>query len=512
MRYDNSLTSNVQSYIANTLAKKISAAQETWEISGAAKDIRKYLCSPTTLNTPDFVIRRFIQANHQELLPKEIKIPDLLQSNNVPWEKEIIDSLVSALTNRSKACGVSISKKEWERYLSGSGSRNREKVFMIAFALQMGVDDTIDLLLAFNMEPYSVRYPLDLICLFCQNIPGKYTWSEAVGMLEEFLQRSIPKESKDVHPTIGMTRQISSDLEAIFAQNLPDADAKESLVGYMVKNSNEFVSFGNDKKPVYLPGYSLSRMDMFMRLSEYLAILYPSYSWTEEKLPTGRTGDIELKDWGPGETHIIPVEYGPDGKPSLPSLVRSMLYNSEWKDIVWNEKLDISSSTGVFENKMRILCQNYEQRIMKIERLRRGGKTVAFFERQDALLFIYFLIKGYVKLGSSVDPEDRDAYRIIDDMLNSGEDFDYAVAEAFENADYVFENSDDEETITERFKSLMDCFNLILAQMGYMNLYLPAFFDRFVVLSLLSADPDEITPLVMCQEELDYYEQSNSDE
>ena len=48
--------------------------------------------------------------------------------------------------------------------------------------------------------------------------------------------------------------------------------------------------------------------------------------------------------------------------------------------------------------------------------------------------------------------------------------------------------------------------------MGYMNLYLPASFDRFVALSLLSADPDEITPLIMCQEELDYYEQSNSDE
>lgn len=517
MRYENSLTSNVHNYIAETLAKKIQAAQSGMELSKAARDIRGYLCDQSTLSTPDFVIRRFLQANQSAILPNNVDIPNLLESKNVPWPSDIINSISADLAKLSKDRGTKIEKKTWIAYLSGKQNpQNREMVFRIAFSIDMDVDTTIDLLLASDTEPYSVRYPLDLICLFCQRTPGKYSWSETVSMLDAFSGRITESPRTEAIPTLGMTRQISSDLDAIFAQSLPDADAKEALVDYMVKHSNEFVNFGTTVKPKYLPGYSLSRQEKFIRLLDYLAVFFPDYSWTEELTR------------GPGNTIFETIKYRADGTPSLPTLVRAMFFNGEWKDIIWDNESE-TGSNNEFEESMRKLCQNYEQQMMKVERLRNGGNNVAFFRRQDALLFIYFFIVGYRKLLSKVkNPVTRNQSRpkpntngkefyptpcenmnLVNSMCTSGSSFDDAIAEVLSYIDYVFADPDDIDAIADRFESLRDSFNLILAQMEYMNVYLPARFDRFVILSLLSANPTELTPLIMCQSELDYYEDSN---
>lgn len=517
MRYENSLTSNVHNYIAETLSKKIQAAQSGMELSKAARDIRSYLCDQSTLSTPDFVIRRFLQARQSAILPDNVDLPNLLENTNISWPVEVLNLLSTSLAKLSKDRGTKIEKKSWLAYLSGKQKpQNREMVFRIAFSIDMDVDTTIDLLLASDIEPYSVRYPLDLICLFCQRTPGKYSWGEALNMLDEFLNKATESVHTEVMPTLGMTRQITSDLDAIFAQSLPDADAKKTLVDYMVQHTNEFVNFGTSSKPKYLPGYSLSREEKFVRLLEYLAIFFPDYSWTEELTK------------GPGNTVFETIKYRPDGTPALPSLVRAMFFNGEWKDIIWVNE-NGSSSSNEFEESMRKLCQNYEQQMMKVERLRNGGNNVAFFRRQDALLFIYFFIVGYRKLLQKVDnpaaknqsrpkpntdgkkfyPTPSENLNLVNSMCVSGDPFDDAISEVLSNIDYVFADPDDVDAIADRFDSLRDSFNLILAQMDYANVYLPARFDRFVILSLLAVNPTELTPLIMCQSELDYYEDSS---
>lgn len=531
MRYDNSLTSNVQDYIAETLAKKVQEAQSGLALSEIAKDIRSYLCDQSSLSTPDFVIRRFLQAKQNAILPVDVDIPNLLENKNLPWPADVLNVLSASLAKLSEERETNIEKKSWLAYLSGKRNpQNREMVFRIAFSIDMDVDTTIDLLLASDTEPYSVRYPLDLICLFCQRTPGKYTWSEALGMLDEFSQRRTEGARTEAMPTAGMTRQISSDLDAIFKKTSPDADAKMSLIDYMVQHSNEFVNFGTPSKPKYLPGYSQSRQEKFIRLLDYLAIFFPYYSLTEELTPAENSKDVEVKQWGPGKTIVETIKIRPDGTPALPTLIRAMFFYGEWRNIIWSDD-SCSASNDEFESSMRKLCQNYEQQMMKVERLRNGGNNIAFFRRKDALLFIYFFIIGYRNLLSKYNdpttidysdlirnpdgkrtfinlPNPRECMELIDSMCGSGDPFDEAIAEVLSNiyyAYYILADCNDEYVVTERFNNLKDCFNLILAQMDYTNMYLPARFDRFVILSLLAVAPTELTPLIMCQAELDNY-------
>ena len=47
---------------------------------------------------------------------------------------------------------------------------------------------------------------------------------------------------------------------------------------------------------------------------------------------------------------------------------------------------------------------------------------------------------------------------------------------------------------------------MILGQMEHSKLYLPAQFDRFVLLALLSEDPEELASLVMSEAEWEHYD------
>ena len=496
-----------------------------------------------------------------------------------------INALATILARSSEKKGTSIEKKTWVAYLSGKQNpQNREMVFRIAFSIDMDVDTTIDLLLASDLEPYSARYPLDLICLFCQRVPGKYTWDEVIGMLDAFAQNGGGGFIGKNVPTPGKTRQISSALDSIFEKNLPDADAKESLIKYMASNSSEFPCYkktvtracrGADGKTIkgkkekrvethYLEGFSLSRMNCFMRLAEYLGILFPYYSWGREKEPDKNSRDDKLKDWGPDGVFIVPLDHEENGMPKLQSLVRCMFFNCKFADIfpkkesskkgtktktITVEKESESSLSKVddFNEVMRKLLQNYEAHMTAVSKLREylmnlqrdnkeapdGEKDafVAFFSRQDALFFIYFFIVGYRNLlAQFYDPDwvdysmpkpgingrrsignfltPREAKNLIEKMCMHGSAFDYAMAEVISNIEYIFYDLNDDDTSATRFDYLVECFNLILAQMDYMNLYLPARFDRFVMLSLLAESPTELTPLIMCQTQLDDYEKT----
>lgn len=497
MRYENSLTTSVENHIQNTLALNIIRANSRQQTGSTAREIREYLSNPATVSSPDFVIRRYIQSHHPALLEDYQGLADLTTGTNAPWDESVIRSLAGKLAKLSTEQGAKIEAKEWRNYLTGKGITKRPKAFMVAFTLQMGVEDTLDLLLALDKDPYSVRYPLDLICLFCQEVPGTYTWAEAAAMLEEFLARR-PAVSDDVQgPSAGMTEQISTDLKQIFDKNLQGSNARAALLDYMVAHAAEFVSCKKGGKEYFLPGYSLRRMDMYQRLCEYLAVLYPSYQVpATEKNCEGENRDWDTNLWNARREFVT----DDNGVVSLTALARAMFSDGLWADVMWNK----GQGEEAFERQMREFCANYGQHMAALERLRKGGRNVEFFERRDALLMTYFLISGWGNLCASDEDADRKTADLLRDMAFSDTDFDIAVEEVLDKAERILSPAY-AGTAASRFQTLCECFNMILAQLGYQNLYLPAQFDRFVLLSLLAEDPAELSVAVMSQGDWDFY-------
>lgn len=524
MRYDNSLTSSVQYYIETSIAKKLAIQEKHWSLKDSAENFREFLCDPETVNTLDFVIRRYIQRKHSELLPSDADLADLTQDTNLPWDPNVIQHLADSLTALSKQQGAKIEKKEWLNYLSGTKSiRDRDKVFMIAFVLQMNVDETLDILLACGLEPYSARHPLDFICMFCQKRPGRYTWGQAEAMYKQFLKNRSHQSGYAAAPTAGMTQQFVCDLEMIFGKDQGDEEAQEELLQYMLEHEREFPVFVKivhrvDKtgewdvvcreKEYFLPGYSMTRTAQYQRLSQYLAILYPCYYVTKYKksrTDNSRIGTVPVK-----------VPLSDAGIPHLPSLTRAMLSanNLVTREFNWDESEfdsgdeEYDANSYTFEQRMKKYWNNYLQHIMAVDRLLNNGnpdsdnspayQNYEYYKRTDALLFLYFLVNGYQGLLSEKDNTTK--LKALQELRTSGDEFDEAIDELLRKVEHISTRLRQDQ-YKEKAKMLRTCFDLILTQMDYMNLYLPSVFDRIFYGMLLSDDPNNLLRMVICQGE-----------
>lgn len=494
MAYEHSLTTGVQAHIRSELAKMILQANTTSKIGNTAREIRNYLVDRETLSSPDFVIRRYIQGYHPGLLAQLGPVPDLIGGKrNVPWPREVTDALSESLEKLSREQGAAISAGEWRRYFGGSTANSREKVFRIAFSLKMDAEQTLELLLAFGMEPYSVRLPLDMICLFCQKIGGTYTWAQAKQMYDQFMARRTHQAGDSAVPSVHGTSQVLTDLNGLFERSLQGANAQEALIEYMVENSHEFISFRDKGKEVFLPGYSLGRSEQYLRLAAYLAVLYPDVI-TPKPRKDKSLGKMDREVWNSTSKPVVS-----DDAICLPALVRAMFNASGWLDLEWKE----NAARGSFEEKMRMFCGNYKQHIDKVNRLYAGGSNIAFFDRRDALLFIFFLVSGYMKQLEFDDPAAEELMEKLMDMTESGDPFDEAIGQALARVQAAYEDRDDP---LRHFRGLCRAFDLILAPMGHVKLYLPAQFDRFMLLALMSRDPEELASLVMSEAEWESYD------
>lgn len=497
-----SLTESVQAYLSNELANKIMDANNAVKLGRTASEIRANLTDPTTLATPDFVLRRYLQIFHPGMLRGYGELPDLItEGKNVPWPEEVLADLSKKLETLSKEQGAAISAAEWGRYFHKSVPSSREKVFRMAFTLKMDVDQTMDLLLAFGMEPYSVRQPLDLICLFCQKVGGSYTWAQAKKMLEDFLARRpsdapVSEEHAPDPNTPKNTEMVQADLNQLFERKLQSANAQQALVDYMVENAGIFISFRDKGEEVFLPGYSRRRAERYRRLAAYLAALYPKLI-----TPVTRKDDASKTNKMDRDRSRNKIEYTVDpktGRVVLPTLVRAMFDGTGWNDLDWNE----DAPRGSFEDTMHKFCSNYKQHIDKVNRLFAGGSNIAFFDRRDALLFLFFLINGCLKLLEYNSDESRYLFDKLKEMTRTGKSFDAAVGQTLNKIEAVYKNR---RNAPAYFQGLRQCFNIILAQLDQENLYLPAQFDRFVLLALLAEDPEELAGLIMSEAEEEGY-------
>ena len=567
MSYSSSLTRAVQDTMNHSILKKIAEInQELFDIDNCDDNcgaIRAFLSDPKTINTPSFVLRRYLQTKYPQLLTDadgRVLCPgqdynDLTQSGNIPWEKDgssrIVDQVARALERLCPGDQYTpaIAKQAWKGYLTDKKPQ-RSRILLVAMALQMDVDTTKEYFLACGENPYSARNPQELICYYCQHWPDTYHWADVQRLLTEFIfsaNESAPSagdgaESPAPAPAAlpGLTRQFNRHVEELWQSTAPIENRDDELLRFMKKNRDQFVpcTLNSKGRPVIQSSYSLTNRLSYMRLLQYLAVLYPKVQrdiifaadLRQQKEEQGQqrikinqdiitshqlygTGALKARDPAqPAEqmttddnTHPCgpqPVTILDNGLPQFTDLLNAMYQAANWDFSAWDAEIQETGGDAeslTFNLDDYLFCQNYNLTGLGILRAPRTAKTYTAVTRRDVLLLGYFFLRQLY----NATEDQRKALALLADSGNlyaePGLDphqlaemltpLNSAVAQALQLIQCHTPWADAVHIILDK---LLTCFD-------FLPLYVPSPFDRFVYLSLLDESLEMTLPqLLLC--------------
>ena len=567
MSYSSSLTRAVQDTMNHSILKKIAEInQELFDIDNCDDNcgaIRAFLSDPKTINTPSFVLRRYLQTKYPQLLTDadgRVLCPgqdynDLTQSGNIPWEKDgssrIVDQVARALERLCPGDQYTpaIAKQAWKGYLTDKKPQ-RSRILLVAMALQMDVDTTKEYFLACGENPYSARNPQELICYYCQHWSDTYHWADVQRLLTEFIcsaNESAPSagdgaESPAPAPAAlpGLTRQFNRHVEELWQSTAPIENRDDELLRFMKKNRDQFVpcTLNSKGRPVIQSSYSLTNRLSYMRLLQYLAVLYPKVQrdiifaadLRQQKEEQGQqrikinqdiitshqlygTGALKARDPAqPAEqmttddnTHPCgpqPVTILDNGLPQFTDLLNAMYQAANWDFSAWDAEIQETGGDAeslTFNLDDYLFCQNYNLTGLGILRAPRTAKTYTAVTRRDVLLLGYFFLRQLY----NATEDQRKALALLADSGNlyaePGLDphqlaemltpLNSAVAQALQLIQCHTPWADAVHIILDK---LLTCFD-------FLPLYVPSPFDRFVYLSLLDESLEMTLPqLLLC--------------
>ena len=476
MDYTNSITTRVQQQIDMIFAEKIEEADSVLEMYETAVEIREFLTDRKNISTPGFLMRRYLQVHSPELFGEYEcgrDYPDLTAEQNVPWPECVTDRIAKKLSSISRSVhGLTISTANWKKYLNDEQGVQRLLAIKLSFVLNMDRNASGMLLLACGHDLYSVRNPQDFICLYCLERPDRRIWSYAETLLSRFAESAgdFQKQTKAAFSAHeGMTEMLGTGLEEILFSELPSHDADERLIAFMTGIRDEFTALRGGK---YVAGFSLTRRSRFMDLTRYLAVLYPEYaSWEHElisfeKLPTDE-----------------------DGYPNLKCLVRAMFQENEWEFEAWQSEDPGEEQNELFQKEIYIFCKNYYEHVNAVDRMIRRGDNMQPVERRDILLMGYFFLVKFLELSPSSEKMAE-----LRKLADGGNELDDAMADIMDWLTDASDTDDDGGIMYYR-----RCLNTLLAAFDFMPLYVPFSFDRFILLSLLTTNPEELVPFIICE-------------
>ena len=563
MPYSSSLTRAVQDTMNQSILKKIADINQRMFDLDTCDAIRAFLSDPTTINTPSFVLRRYLQTKYPELLtdsngrqlcPGE-DYNDLTKSGNIPWEKDgsswIVDQVARALEQLCPGDQYTpaIARQAWKGYLT-NGKPQRSRILLVAMALQMDVDTTKEYFLACGENPYSARNPQELICYYCQHWPDAYRWADVQRLLKDFIdkaKKAAPSAgdtaqnaspASDIRP--GQTQQFNRQVEQLWKSTAPIADRNKELLNFMVENRDQFVSCTlNDRgRPVISQSYSLTNRFYYMRLLQYLAVLYPEVQKdmilaadlrdlreqqnqqriqiTEDRIVNHRLYKIgALKEREPNLpanqfneddiTHpfgLSPVSVLDNGLPCFADLLNAMYQSADWDFSAWHAETQQSGDAPeslTFNLDDYRFCQNYYDTGSGILRGPRTNRTYTAVSRRDVLLLGYFFLrelynasdekrKSLTQLASGKNLFAEPGLSLVQ-LAELVKPLDAVVDQALQ---YIQCNTPWTDAVHLILDKMLCCFD-------FLPLYAPSPFDRFVYLSLLDESLEMTLPqMLLC--------------
>ena len=459
MSDEHSLTFAVQMEIDRYAEQQIAKANAQLNRQQTAEDLFVFLTDDTKLATPGFVLRRHLQSQGW-LMPRE-KCSDLNENGNEPWPDEAVKRVAKELNSISYRChGLEISTAHWKQYLEDDMMPGRDIIFQLAIVTDMGRETTIRLLMACGEAPYNMRSPVELICWFCQRVPGTYTWRGIEELLKKYQKCSAEAEkdaggnSQQKEPVKDATCLLRWNVDEILASSKTAPETEQALIELMVENRAE------------LKGFSQTARNKYLRLLDYLNTLYSRkgpvrpYALINAMFKRQNWNFKNVHQTKSGERYVFRGEEGDSDGAS-----REVVY-----------KFDMA--TG----KIALFCKWYGKRINAIQNSTdQSGKEIDEWEdvhRWDVLLLGYFLITGYT---GAKEETRADLWTLTE----QDDPMDRRMALLRQDLDALRRDTD----LMEKKVLCSRVLNELLSEFGFHPLYVLASFDRFIFLSLLTDDP-----------------------
>lgn len=609
MPYDHSLTQQAQEVMNTSILSRIQKINENEMNALYAKSrpdyaaLRRFLLDTSTLTSPGFVLRRYIQTKFPHfltdaqgnLLRPGVDYTDLTRTANVPWEKDgstaIVDQVakklahICAQNHKQNPDYPNLTKTTWHNYLTDSQPQ-ADRILMIAVTLQMDVETTKEYCLACGYDGYSARNPLDMICYYCQQWPEQYDWPKVLELFRRFQQQAGLQTAASSAPPAeapaGQTARLYRWFSDLFNASLPADQRDQALITLMAGHADQFLSYrwsvrGDSWENVWkdaredaqenaradaYPGlqragyFSRTNRLYYMRLLQYLAALYPKVKRNAVQEPTYRTlypnrtkdaddpapkGYVSLdhilahtarakKSQAEVKENLMeyirPISYPlkqSAGLPDLKDLTAAMYSYAGWDFCAWEAE---GERTGYKPKPTKskknipptkddyVFCKDYITRaraILHIKYSKNNALISPAVCRKDILLLGYFLLQGMQDLHHTSGQAWPDP---IQELLNGGHLFtdtfpslapqsEQQLADLLRPFDSTMQQILSQlwpESSAQAYDIqavLHHCLDLLLDQFGFLPLYLPAVFDRFVRLSLMMDNQDSPLPLLL---------------
>lgn len=508
-------------------------AGSTRELPETSEQVLAYLRSRESQHTSDYIIRRHIQNCFPQFLEEAEKVSgekyvDLNRNKNIAWEPDFNQALSECLYKRSSEViskaldnkllkGISrkpkaISRDQWLEYLTNHKRIQRKQLFKVALTLGMDIETTQKLLIACGKEPYNLHSAHDVICWYCQHKHKNEAYEAFLRLNEEYEDRVKLKGNKEEETRVqGAKGQEGENKERVEKGQEEEAGKQESkvqesgittFIHHLIDEAADDRIFLDElvRNSDELTEYSKVQWSEYLRFACYLAIVYPEYTYSYVE---SREKGLSTEGWIlQKEEKTVPVSYQEkevvvsgreDTKghievrkiPNMNQLLTAMFQDSFWfsgNKAHGKKEKHIAKVQKDAGGLVQTFCNNYKERCMKILKQETG------IDRQDILLFSFFFISNYLYLSSAQRSLVREKFGEIG---ADGTELDQAVQDVM---DILEDDANYEE---EAFETVMKCMNLLLRSYGFVEVYLPNPFDRFVVLALLSDAPLAVTSVIL---------------
>ncbi len=371
---------------------------------------------------------------------------------------------------------------EWFQWLSDKKyPRKRELAVKLSFLLNMDDYTTTKFLLACGHEPFSVRNPLDCICLFCKMLRPQGDWTKVKSILKKY-EQNRPQDAEDGGITqtvgnIGMTRMISNQIPELAGISVPESereDMEDKLIEYMYSVDPEFtrrkILVKKDKKTKKV-------------VSDNLSVYYSGILPAAKKRPDGTdTLSCKTVSRNASERFQIPeiTQIAEDG-------YRCVFYGWQFAEpgelgLPSHGSLKTKHDNIPFNKEIYLVCKAYERsnRLGAIRRFVEKPDNAAIVERKDILLLAYLFISGYSR------NENQDLRNELYEMAEANEEKHFS--ENMENILGQLEDVVDSWDEYEKIEGYISCINGFLMMFSFEPLYPPFPLDRFVLYALVAEE------------------------